>query len=293
MTDGYVDIRGYRTWYRVVGEGDRTPLLCLHGGPGAPHDYLEPLEALASTGRKIVFYDQLGCGNSDRPHDRSLWTMGLFLDELAAVREQLGLERVHILGQSWGGMLALEHALSGAAGIKSLILANTMASIEDWLRAAEGLRSRLPSEAAEALARHEEAGDYAHPEYQGCMLQYYRRHVCRLDPWPEPMVRAFDKLGQDPEVYHTMWGPSEFTVTGNLLGWDVRPRLKEIQVPTLLISGEFDEATPEVMGVLHRGIVRSEWALLEGCSHLSHLENPAGFMGAVAGFLDRADGLDG
>ena len=112
IQEGFIPFRGYKIWYRIVGKqtAGKLPLLCLHGGPGVPHDYLEPLEAMAASGRRIIFYDQLGCGNSDQPHDPSLWNIGLFIEELGVVRQTLGLDKVHLLGQSWGGMLAMQYA---------------------------------------------------------------------------------------------------------------------------------------------------------------------------------------
>ena len=142
--DGVINFHGYKTWYRVVGETEaagKAPLLCLHGGPGAAHDYLEPLEAMAATGRRVIFYDQLGCGNSDHPHAPEMWTVPLYVEEVGAIRRALGLERVHILGQSWGGMLALEYALTQPAGLASLIIADSLASIPQWVSEANRLRA--------------------------------------------------------------------------------------------------------------------------------------------------------
>ena len=188
VAEGFVPFRGFRTWYRVVGapeEPGKAPVLVLHGGPGASHDYLEPLAALAGSGRRVVFYDQLGCGRSDRPHDPSLWTVGLFVEELAAVRSALGLSRVHLLGQSWGGMLAMEAALSLAPGLVSLVLADAPASMDLWVSEANRLRAGLPPEVQAVLRRHEEAGTTNAAEYQDAAMVFTRRHVCRIDPFPE------------------------------------------------------------------------------------------------------------
>jgi L-proline amide hydrolase len=270
-TEGFIPFRGFRTWYRVVGaDADgKLPLLVLHGGPGAAHDYLEPLEGFAADGRRVIFYDQLGCGRSDHPHDPSLWGVQLFKDELATVRRALGLERVHILGNSWGGMLAMEHALDGAPGIASLVLHSAPASMPLWVAETGRLR----------------AGTTSDPEYEQAMMVFYGRHLCRLDPWPECALRTFEQLMADPEVYHTMNGPSEFHVVGRLKDWDVTARLGEIRVPTLVISGRHDECTPTVAEAVHRGIPGSSWVLLESASHLAHLEEPDRFRALVADFL--------
>ncbi len=290
--EGHVSFRGFRTWYRVVGEGEapgRDPVLVLHGGPGTGHDYLEPLSALAASGRRVVFYDQLGCGRSDHPHDPSLWDVGLFVDEVAAVRAALGLPRVHLLGQSWGGMLALETALAKHPGLVSLVLANSLASVPLWISETNRLRDELPPEVRATLSRHEADDTTGSTEYQGAVLTFYRRHVCRLDPWPECLERTFANLAEDPEVYNVMFGPSEFHATGVLKEWDVTPRLGEIRLPTLVLSGRFDEATPAVVEALQRGIHGSERVVFEESAHMPHLEEPESFLRVVQDFLERAE----
>ena len=164
ISEGFVPFRGFRTWYRVIGDlaqpggPAKLPLLVLHGGPGESHDNLQPLEELADTGRPIVFYDQLGGGNSDQPNDPSLWSVELFLDELATVRQELGLDHIHLSGYSWGGMLAMEYALTQPEGLASLNLASSPASIPQWIAGANRLRKELPQEVEQTLRHHEEAG---------------------------------------------------------------------------------------------------------------------------------------
>lgn len=290
--EGFVQFRGYHVWYRIVGDHElpgKLPLLCLHGGPGAGHDYLEPLEAMAAGGRRVIFYDQLGCGNSDHPHNPSMWTVPLFVEELGVVREALGLERVHILGQSWGGMLAMEYALTQPKGLGSLILADSPASMPQWAAEANRLRSELPPDVQDVLNRHEKDGTTADPAYQEAMMVYYRRHVCRLEPWPECLSRGFDKFNLDTEVYNTMNGPSEFYITGTIKDWDIVEKLGEILLPTLVISGRYDEATPGIAETVHRGITGSEWVLFENSSHMPHLEETELYLRVLNGFLDRIE----
>src|SRR5215216_2835652 len=211
--EGFILFRGYKTWYRIAGEQEhegKLPLLCLHGGPGMAHDYLETLEAIAVTGRQVIFYDQLGCGNSDHPHDSTLWEIGLCAEEVDAIRTSLGLENIHLLGQSWGGFLAQEYMLTKPGGVKSLILANTAASTARWIAEANILRAQLPGEVQQILKKHEDAATTEHPDYVAATEVYYRRHLCRLTPWPDCLERTFDQLAQEPEVYNTMWGPNEF-----------------------------------------------------------------------------------
>jgi L-proline amide hydrolase len=294
VSEGFIPFRGFRTWYRVVGdlaqaEGGKFPLLVLHGGPGGPSDYLEPLEVLADSGRPVVFYDQLGCGNSDQPNDPSLWNVELFLEELTTVRRGLGLDHIHLLGQSWGGMLAMEYALTQPAGLASLILASSPASIPQWIAEANRLREELPQEVEETLRHHEETGTTDEPAYEEEMLVFYRRHVCRLDPWPESLMRTLAKLMANPEVYNTMFGPSEFHATGTLKEWDVRDRLDEIRLPTLVTSGRHDEATPAIAETVHRGISGSEWVVFEQSSHAAHLEEEDEFRRVVNDFMRRVE----
>ena len=183
--EGYTSFRNYKVWYRIVGdheEAGKLPLLVLHGGPGAAHDYLEPLEALAATGRRVIFYDQLGCGRSDQPHNPDLWTVDLFVEELGVMRQALGLAHTHILGQSWGGMLAMQYALTQPQGVASLIIANSPASMPQWVAEANRLRADLPPEVQQTLLRHEAAGTTDDPAYQEAVQVFYDRHFCRVVP---------------------------------------------------------------------------------------------------------------
>lgn len=291
--EGTISFRNYNIWYRIVGSDEHTdklPLLCLHGGPGIPHDYLEPLEAVANSGRRVIFYDQLGCGNSDQPHDPSLWSVDLFLEELAVVRQALGLERVHLLGQSWGGMLALEYALTQPSGLDSLILASSTASMSQWISEAQRLRNELPAAVQQTMLKHETAGTTADPEYEEATFVFLSKHLCRLDPLPEYVNRTFAKFMQNPEVYNTLWGPSEFYVTGPLKDWEITKRLPEINVPTLITSGRYDESTPAIAETLHRGISGSEQVLFENSSHFSHAEEAEKYLQVLNQFLSRVEG---
>ena len=290
--EGRLPFRGFTDWFKIVGTETapgKFPVLVLHGGPGAAHDYLEPIGALAATGRQVIFYDQLGCGLSDHPHDPSLWEVALFLEEVAAVRAALGLSEVHILGQSWGGMLGMEYALTRPDGLKSLIVANSPASMTQWVSEANRLRMELPRDVQAALTTHETAGTTNSAEYVSAVNVFYGRHVCRIDPLPEYVKRSFDQIDADPEVYHTMNGPSEFYVVGKLKGWDITPRLGEIKVPTLVLSGRYDEATPLIAETVQRGIPGSEWTVFENSSHMPHAEETARYLEVVDEFLTRIE----
>lgn len=291
MHEGFVEWDGHRTWYRVVGDlqpDGRTPLVILHGGPGAAHDYLEPIGELAAmSGRPCVFYDQIGCGRSehlpDAPED--FWTVELFDRELEAVVQQLGVaDRYHVLGQSWGGMLGMEHALRRPAGLRSIVLANSPASMQMWASEADRLRSLLPPEVQEALTRHEAAGTTDSPEYEQAAMRFYERHLCRI-PFPDCLHRTLVRIAEDPTVYHTMNGPSEFNVTGSLRDWNITPRLHDVRVPALVISGQHDQATPNIIRPLVQALPAARWELIGDASNTPHLEQPNHFLGLVEGFL--------
>lgn len=286
--EGHIDVPGGRVWYRVAGaDQPGIPLLCLHGGPGMAHDYLEPLADLAST-RPVVFYDQLGCGRSDRPGDDSLWTVDRFVAELAAVRQALGLSRLHLFGNSWGGWLAMQYALDRKPELESLTLSSSPPSVPRWIADCAKLRAELEPAVRDVLDRHEASGYFSCPEYQWAITHFYRRHLCRADPWPDCLERTFANLGAD--VYLTMWGPSEFgPVTGRLRDWDISSRLAEIQVPTLVTGGRYDEARPEHLAVLADQIPGAELVIFEHSSHTAFLEEPAHYLHVLSDFLSRTE----
>jgi L-proline amide hydrolase len=288
-----------QTWFRVTGElpGDAAsapaPLIVLHGGPGAAHDYLLSLVDLARDGRAVIHYDQLGNGRSTHLPERGadFWTVELFVRELHNLVDALGVrERHHVLGQSWGGFLAQEYALTQPSGLRSLVLADTAASFPDFVSEANGLRAQLPAGVDETLRRHEEAGTTDDPEYAAACMVFYMRHVCRLDPWPAEVEEGFAWIERDPTVYHTMNGPSEFHVVGSIKDWQSKDRLGAIEVPTLLVSGRHDEATPALQEVLRDGIPHAEAVLFEDSSHMPHVEERERYMRVVGAWLARHDG---
>ena len=285
------------TWCRVVGERDeRTPVLLLHGGPGYNSEYLRPFEALAATGRRVVRYDQIGSGRSpvadEQFERRDVFTIDLFRRELAALRGQLGLREVHIVGQSWGCMLALEHVLSGASGVRSLVLESGPASIEEWNRETLRLRSELPADVLAVLDAEQTAGRQDSEAFLAAYAVWERTHVLRMDDPPEWERASLELFERDHRVYDLMTGGAEFP-TGDAPpefdAWDVRPRLGEVTMPTLLLSGRYDEATPAVVRALYDGIAQSEWHILEESSHSCHSEEETRTMVLVADFLARVE----
>jgi L-proline amide hydrolase len=293
MSEGTMTRDGNETWYRVVGDlqAGPTPVVICHGGPGAAHDYTEPIANLSRFGRGCVLYDQVGCGKSthlpDAPAD--FWTVQLFKDELSDLTRELGIaERYAVVGQSWGGMLAMEYALDHPEGLRAIVVADSPASIPLWVEEANRLRADLPPDVQETLTRHEADGTTESKEYVDAVRVYYDRHLCRV-PWPDYVTRSFAQMDEDPTVYHTMNGPSEFHCIGSLKTWDITDRLPEISTPTLLVSGRYDEATPHIVEQIHQRIPGAQWQLFEESSHMPHVEEPDAFLETVEAFLKTVD----
>jgi L-proline amide hydrolase len=293
MSEGTMTRDGNETWYRVVGDlqAGPTPVVICHGGPGAAHDYTEPIANLSRFGRGCVLYDQVGCGKSthlpDAPAD--FWTVQLFKDELSDLTRELGIaERYAVVGQSWGGMLAMEYALDHPEGLRAIVVADSPASIPLWVEEANRLRADLPQDVQETLTRHEADGTTESKEYVDAVRVYYDRHLCRV-PWPDYVTRSFAQMDEDPTVYHTMNGPSEFHCIGSLKTWDITDRLPEISTPTLLVSGRYDEATPHIVEQIRQRIPGAQWQLFEESSHMPHVEEPDAFLETVEAFLKTVD----
>ena len=285
----------YCTWYRITGDArsHKAPLVVIHGGPGSTHDYLDSFAALASDGRCVVHYDQIGNGRSSHlPHaPTNFWTSALFLDELDSLLGHLRICQNYILlGHSWGGMLGIEQAVRQPAGLRALVLANTPASIGLWNAAAQRHRHGLPVDIQTTLRLHEAAGSVEHPDYQAAVKVYLHRHFCRLSCWPSPLTRSADAKAADPTVYATMIGREEFAVTGTLRNWDSVDRLDQIVVPTLLLSGRHDQAAPDTVQPLADGVRDMRgWTVFEEPSHTPHLEEHDLCMATVAKFLTQID----
>lgn len=284
--EGFIPVIGGRVWYRIAGSNDAIPLLTVHGGPGAPHDYLEPLAGLADE-RPVIFYDQLGCGKSDRPDDVSLWRTERFVEELGEVRRALGLEKVHLLGQSWGTMLAVDYMLTQPSGVESLILASPCLDLRRFSLDSHRLLTALPIEVQAIVHQHEAAGTTDSEEYQQAAGEFYARHLCRISPLPEPMQRSMAGMGH--AVYATMWGSSEFSCTGLLRDFDRTDRLHEITVPTLFTCGRYDECTPEATLWFHEHMPNSEMVVFEESSHSAQLEETDAYLQAIRAFLRRVE----
>lgn len=295
VVEGRLDGAHGSTWYqRNIPERPRPgalPLVVLHGGPGMAHDYLRRLVDLAGDGREVIVYDQVGCGRSSHHPDAPAehWTVDLFVDELEELVEHWGVrEGFHLLGQSWGGMLAPEYVLAHPGRATSLILMDSPASMPDWAAGTRRLLTELPADVRDAIERHESSQTFDAPEYLAAVDAFYRRHLCRLEPWPQDVLDSFAQVEKDPTVYASMIGPSEFTITGTLAQWSVAERVQDLRLPTLVGYGEHDEATDSWRPFAERipGAVVHEFA---GASHTPHLECPEEFDRVVGDFLRSHD----
>jgi proline iminopeptidase len=274
----------YEVWAKQIGTG-AIPMLTLHGGPGFPHFYLECLEDFVPRDRvRFWYYDQLGCGFSDRPDDPSLWTVERYRGEVEQVRAALGLERFVLYGQSWGAMLAIEYALAHPERLSGLVLSNMTASIPSYVKYVTELRDRLPPDAVATMKAFEARGEYEAPEYQDILMkQLYAQHLCRLDPWPEPVVRSLANM--NAQIYNTMQGPSEFVVNGNFAGWDRWADLPRISAPTLLLVGRYDTMSVDDIQKMGSLIPGSRVVVCENGSHLSMYDDQKAYFEALLPFV--------
>ncbi|KAI1439655.1 Alpha/Beta hydrolase protein [Annulohypoxylon stygium] len=282
------------TWYKVVGDLDKStspPLIALHGGPGAGHEYFASfIDIIDQYNVPIVFYDQIGCGRSthlrDKMGDESFWTIDLFIAELDNLIDHLQLRSkgFYVLGQSWGGMLAGMYAARRPEGLKKLVICGAPASFPLFIEGGKRLRATLPQDIQEILEEGDRTGNIETPEYERASKVFYKRHVCRVDPLPLPVQQAFANLKDDSTAYNTMQGPSEIVVDGSLKDWD-GSKAKNINVPTLLLNGRYDEVSELCVEPWFRSIPNVKWVVFENASHMAHWEERDRFMKLVGTFL--------
>ena len=287
------------THYKLWGDiktSSKTPLICLHGGPGVPHNYLLPLSLVyADRGIPVLMYDQIGCGGSTRfkekKGDRDFWTPELFMAELENVKSHLGITEFDLLGHSWGGMLAGQYAISQPKGLRKLIISDSPASMPGWVKVGNEYRAQLPDDVKEVLDRCEREGKTESEEYEKATLYFYSLYMCRLDSWPKELNDSFAQLGEDNTVYLTMNGPNEFHVVGTLKEWSIIDELKKITTETapggmLLMNGFFDQANDESTGpFFYRPSCKVKWVRFPVSAHMPLLEETEAFLEAVETFL--------
>jgi proline-specific peptidase len=280
--DNFLILPQGKVWYRISGNGPGTPLLALHGGPGYPSDYLWNLEQLSDE-RPVIFYDQLGCGRSDRPSNTSLWTVEYFVKELQQIREALRLDQIHLLGHSWGAMLATDYLLTKPEGVKSVIFAGPCISIALWRKATSRYLDELPNNFGNVIRQAEKSGNTQDPLYKEAEHLYHITHECRVDPPPANAQASSAGFGK--AVYNYMWGPNEYTISGTLKNYDRSNRLKELKIPALFTCGKYDGASPEATAFYRSQMPGAGLKIFETSSHMPHLEQEAAYVQTVREFL--------
>ncbi len=292
ITEGYMPYLGYKTYYRIVGEktGDKKPLVLLHGGPGSAHNYFEVLDRLAEEdGRQLIMYDQIGCGESYVENRPDLWTSKTWVEELIALREHLGLDEIHLLGQSWGGMLLLDYACNyKPEGLKSLILSSTLPASWMWGIEQHRMIKELPKEMQDAIEKATAINDYSDPVYQAAEAEYMSRHCSGpvTEESPECLRRPVQKGG---ESYVVGWGPNEYTPMGTLKDYDVTEQLKDIKEPSLVINGGNDLCTPYIAKYMYDRIPNSRWELFRTSRHMCFVEENDKYVELMKEWLNQND----
>jgi len=288
VKEGFIEVTGGKVWYQIHNEeGKESPLIILHGGPGSSHFSLQDLKALA-VNRPVIFYDQLGCGQSDRPNDNSLWTLDRFVEELHQIKESLKLNEFHILGHSWGTTLAAQYYFTYPDGVKSIIFSSPCLSAPIWAADQRDNLKQLPEEIQQIIMDYEESGTekVSEEDFQRAIQVFGETFVCRLNPYP---ARLSKPEFRNREIYNIMWGPSEFTVKGNLKDFDCTEQLKNIKIPTLYTCGRYDEATPKSTEYFSSLTPNSKFHVFENSSHMAYAEEFEEYVRGIGEFLNSLD----
>jgi proline iminopeptidase len=289
INEGYMPFLGYQTYYRIVGEPSSKPaLLLLHGGPGSTHNYFEVLDRIADTGRQVISYDQIGCGNSYLDGHPELWTQETWINELIALREYLNLEQVHLLGQSWGAMQAIAYIIDfQPKGVKSIILSSGHASSSLWASEQHRLITYMSAEDQDAIRRAEATGKWDAPDYLLANEHYYERYVISVDENSPECLRRPKRAGNEAYLYG--WGPNEYQPLGNLSGFEYTDRLHQIKQPCLICSGTRDICTPVVAASLYENIPDSRWEVFKGARHTCFVEQTEKYCDILKKWLEEIE----
>ena len=288
INEGYVNVKGGKVWYRINGTGNKPALLLLHGGPGSSSFGLENLKEL-SNDRPIIFIDQLGCGRSSRITDTSLMTIENYVEQIEEIRKALLLENFYLYGHSWGTMLGIDYYLKYPQHIKSIIFSSPLFSTKMWTEDADTLIATLPDSIQSNIRINEKNKTYDNPAYQNAVTLYYKNFLRRTERTKGQADTA--RLFSGTNVYEFMWGPSEFTATGNLLNYDRLAFLPNIKVPTLLLAGEFDEARPSTIQRFQSMIPGAEFKMIKNAGHATMIDNKEDYLATLKSFLDKVDQL--
>lgn len=286
VVTGRMPFQGFETYYRIVGEKtDLAPLLLIHGGPGSTHNYFEVLDPLAETShRQIISYDQIGCGESYVEGYKELWSLRTWTAELIALRQWLHLDRVHLLGQSWGGMLIMAYLIDcKPEGVESVILSSTLSSSALWSHEQQRLIAFMPVDEQKAIAEAVRTGNFEAPAYLKANEHYTALHADEITADSPECLRRKKRFGL--ESYIEAWGPNEYTPTGTLKDFDYTARLHEIAQPTLVISGTNDECTPLIAKTMYDAIPHARWELLDGARHMTFIDQTDNYIRILTHWL--------
>lgn len=285
-------VGNFNVWTKRFGNNPKIKVLLLHGGPAAGHEYMEAFESFfPKEGFEFYEYDQLGSSYSDQPNDSSLWTIDHFVDEVEQVRTALNLDKnnFYLLGHSWGGILAIEYALKYQNNLKGLIISNMMSSCPDYGKYSEVLAKDIDPKVVTEIKQLEAKKQYDNPRYEELLIpNFYAKHICRLQKWPEPVVRSFRHLNK--EIYTMMQGPSEFGISGRLANWDRKADLPKIVVPTLTIGGKYDTMDPEHMKWMSTQVKNGSYLYCPNGSHMSMYDDQQTYMKGVIDWIKKING---
>lgn len=278
-----IEVDGYQVITYSYGKGEDV-LFLLNGGPGLPCDYLrDPHIPLVDEGYRVVTYDQLGCGASDKPEDKNLWTISRYVEEVETVRKAMGLGKFHLLGHSWGGWLSIEYGITYPDNLQTVILENTCGDMPHLVTELERHRRALGPETVAMMQQHEAEGTLDHPEYEAAITILNYRHVCRVSEWPASLKRSLDDWNAN--VYGTMQGPNEFLYVGNLKDWNRIADMHRITCPVLITVGKFDELSPACAMKMYGALPNAELKVFPNSSHTPFYEEPESYFAALKGFL--------
>ncbi len=288
--EGYVNVEGGRIWYKIVGNGNKTPLLLIHGGPGSSSCSGIPGYSLLSNDRPVIFYDQLGSGYSDRPTDTLLWKLPRFVGEIEALRSALGLKKLHILGSSWGATVLVEYILTKKPkGVKSVIFSGPLLSTPLWIEDAKILLAQLPQNLQDTIDKYETLKDYQAPQYAAATDSFYARFMSVKQWPPAPSLTCEGVSGFNNAVYNYMWGPTEFHAPGTLKNFDRTGDMHHIKQPVLFIAGRYDEVRPETIYKFQKLVPKSKAVIIENAGHSKIIDQPVKFTTAIREFLNAVE----
>ena len=282
----------FKVWTKRFGNNPKIKILLLHGGPAMTHEYMECFETFFQREAfEFYEYDQLGSYYSDQPKDSSLWTTERFVEEVEQVRQAIGADSTnfYVVGNSWGGILAMEYALKYQQHLKGMVVANMMASAPEYGKYAdEVLAKQMKPEVLEEITAIEAKKDFSNPRYMELLIpHFYREHLCRLEEWPDGFNRAMKHV--NGEVYTMMQGPSEFRISGRLAKWDIKDRLREISIPTLMVGAKHDTMDPKAMEEQSKLVQKGRYLYCPNGSHLAMWDDQQVFMTGVIGFIKDVD----